>query len=144
MDHHRALDDSLLSLKCLQKLYDPERLSQFMQDARRQEFYDRMLFKTVIISDLHHPSIRRSDLLFRCEQCGRVARRLEPWSLRNKSFRAPFECRACHHRFVGRVQFKLKYEGMVVKKGIYPYQEKKPKEEKQEGDSVNSREALSK
>ena len=143
MDHHRALDDSLLSLKCLKKLYDPRRLSEFMQDARRQEFYDRMLFKTVIISDLHHPEIRRSDLLFRCEHCGKVARRLEPWSLRNKSFRAPFECRSCHHRFMGRVQFKLKYEGMVVKKGIYPYQEKKPNEEKQEGDSLDSQKTLS-
>ena len=129
MDHHRALDDSLLSLKCLKKLYDRERLNGYIQDALRQEFYDKIQFKTVIISDLHHPLIRRGDLLFRCESCGKMARRLEPWTLRNKSFRAPFECRSCHHRFVGRVQFKLKYEGLVVKKGIYPWQEKEKKKE---------------
>lgn len=128
IDHHRALDDSLLSLKCLQKLYDPQKLGEFIQDGTRQEFYDRVTFKTVIISDLHHPQIRRGDLLFRCEKCGRMAHRLEPWSLRNKSFRAGFECRVCHHKFVGRVQFKLKYEGMVVKKGIYPWPEKKKEE----------------
>ena len=128
IDHHRALDDSLLSLKCLKKLYHPEHLKESVQDALQQEFYDRMLFKTVVICDLHNPNIHRSDLLFRCENCGKMARRLEPWSLRNKSFRAPFECRSCRHRFVGRVQFKLKYEGMVVKKSIYPWQEKKKTE----------------
>ena len=61
VEHHRALDDSLLALKCLQKLYRPEDLAAHMQDACQQEFYDRMLFKTVIISDLNNPNIRRSD-----------------------------------------------------------------------------------
>lgn len=141
IDHHRALDDSLLSLKCLHKLYDKEKLLSYVQDATRQEFYDRMTFKTVIITDLGNPHIHRSDLLFRCENCGKLARRLEPWNLRNKSFRAPFECRTCHHKFVGRVQFKLKYEGLVVKKKICPWQEKKkpdteaPQEETAENQS---------
>ena len=128
VEHHRALDDSLLALKCLQKLYRPEDLAAHMQDACQQEFYDRMLFKTVIISDLNNPNIRRSDLLFRCEHCGQTARRLEPWSLRNKSFRAPFECRSCHHRFIGRVQFKLKYEGMIVRKKVLPWPAPKKEE----------------
>ena len=53
-DHHRALGDSLLSLRCLQRLYHPERLRSFIQVAD-EEFYHRMTFKTVILCDLNNP-----------------------------------------------------------------------------------------
>lgn len=135
-DHHRALDDSLLSLACLRKVWDPGTVGPFIQNAQQQAFYDRMRFKTTIITDLHHPLIRRRDLMFRCEQCGIIARRLERWQLHNKAFRARFFCRNCEQEFIGRVQFKLKYEGMTVKKKVLPLPpekeekkaEKKPEE----------------
>ena len=122
-DHHRALGDSLLSLRCLQKLYDPEKLEPFVQSAENDEFYNRMEFRTVAVCNLNHPQIKPSDLAFCCDLCGRRARRAGKWQLHNKSFRAPFVCRHCGHRFCGRVQFKLKYEGMVVKKSILPFRE---------------------
>lgn len=128
-DHHRALDDSLLSMRCLQKLFDPEKLKPFVQDARTEEFYNRMEFRTVTVCDLNHPLIKPSDLAFYCNLCGRRARRAGKWQLRNKSFRAPFTCRHCGHSFCGRVQFKLKYEGMVVKKKILPLAEEKTEEQ---------------
>ena len=34
----------------------------------------------------------------------------------------------CDNRFIGRVQFKLKYDGMVVKKCILPQKEEETKE----------------
>ena len=123
LDHHRALDDSMLSMRCLQKLYDPDKLRPFLQNAETEEFYNRMEFRTVTVCDLNHPQIKPSDLAFSCDLCGRRARRLRKWQLRNKSFRAPFYCRYCDHHFYGRVQFKLKYDGMVVKKAILPFQE---------------------
>lgn len=128
-DHHRALGDSLLSLQCFRKLYTPENFKPFVQDATAQEFYDKLLFKTVIVCDLNHPLIKRSDLRFECDVCGRHAHRTGDWQLKNKSYRAEFVCWHCHHRFYGRVQFKLKYEGMVVKKGILPVNSEKDKAE---------------
>ena len=127
-DHHRALGDSLLSLRCLQKLYTPESLTPFVQEADA-EFYRRIQFKTVVICDLSNPLIKRSDMLFNCDVCGRRAHRVSEWQLKNKSYRAEFLCRHCQHRFFGRVQFKLKYEGLIVKKYILPFREK-PKEER--------------
>lgn len=129
-DHHRALGDSLLSLRCLQKLYRPEAMRLFLQDAEQDEFYDRIQFKTVIICDLNNPLIHRSDMTFDCELCGRRAHRTGEWVLKNKSYRAPFYCRQCQHKFYGRVQFKLKYEGMTVKKAILPFHEEKDPEER--------------
>ena len=38
--HHRAMDDSMLSLRCLQKLYQKEALVPFIQDARTDAFYE--------------------------------------------------------------------------------------------------------
>lgn len=125
---HRALGDSLLALRCFQKLYDEEALRPFMQDARQAEFYRRMEFRTIAICDLHHPLIRPAHLAFNCDVCGRRARRTGDWKLRNKGFIAAFLCRRCGHQFLGRVQFKLKYEGLVVKKKILPFPEKKPEE----------------
>ena len=126
---HRALGDSLLELECFRRLYDPAALEPFIQDAERRGFYDRMEFRTTEICDLHHPLIRPADLSFCCDLCGRKARRVGRWQLRNKSFRAEFLCRHCGHRFCGRVQFKLKYEGMSVRKAILPSRrEKKEKE----------------
>ncbi len=119
-DHHRALGDSLLTLRCFQKVYDLGRLEPFIQDAGSDEFYNKMEFKTVVICDLRHPLIRPTDLSFCCAQCGRRAKRVGDWQLRNKSFRAEFYCKRCNVKFVGRAQFKLKYEGLIVKKTVLP------------------------
>lgn len=134
-DHHRALGDSLLSMRCLQKLYFAQELEPFIQDAENEEFYNRMEFRTVQVCDLNHPLIQPGDLAFCCDVCGRRARRTGEWQLRNKSFRALFYCRHCKRRFYGRVQFKLKYDGMVVKKAVLPYQEEPEKAEAAPGDS---------
>lgn len=132
-EHHRALDDSLLSLKCLQKLYSAEELQDFKQDATIQEFYDRMEFRTVILCDLGNPLLQGVDMSFVCPACGTLAQKSTEWILRNKSFRAAFHCPSCGKRFIGRVQFKLKYEGLSVKKTAHLAEEvpeaKGPKQE---------------
>ena len=126
--HHRAMDDSMLSLRCLQKLYQKEALVPFIQDARTDAFYEKITFKTMIICDLTNPLIKRSDMMFYCDACGRRASREGEWQLKNKSYRANFRCKHCDNRFIGRVQFKLKYDGMVVKKCILPQKEEETKE----------------
>ncbi len=140
-DHHRALGDSMLELRCFQKLYAPEELEPFVQDARKDDFYEKMEFRTVAVCDLNHPLVRPQDLSFRCEKCGGRARRLGEWQLRNKCFHAVFQCRRCGVKFCGRVRFRLKYEGLVVTKTIRPMPKEKseqeetcPKEAKTEGE----------
>lgn len=120
--HHRALDDSLLAMRCLQAVYDgPAGFKLFSQDAEQEAFYRRMEFRTVILSDMDHPLVRGVDLSFACPACGSDTIRCDGWQLHNKNFWALFRCRACHAQFYGRVQFKLKYEGLQVKKTTRPY-----------------------
>ncbi|MCH3971935.1 MAG: exonuclease domain-containing protein [Oscillospiraceae bacterium] len=131
-DHHRALDDSLLSLQCLQKLYKRDRLKPFVQNALTKEFYDRMEFRTVILCDIENPMLKNADLTFKCPFCGNTAKKKTDWVLHNKSFHAVFACPSCGKDFGGRVQFKLKYEGLSVRKTARALLPPKPPEDKAE------------
>lgn len=119
MEHHRALDDSRMTLEIFKHFYDAETLTPFVHVCN-EEFYRRMTFKTVVISDLNHPLVKKSTLRFRCPKCGERAQRTTAWQTRNKSFRAEFVCPKCGHSFAGRLTLREKYEGLSVSKKTTP------------------------
>ena len=119
MEHHRALDDSLMTLEILRQTFDAQELASFVQECD-EEFYRRITFKTVYITDLHHPPVQKSDLRFRCPKCGEQAKKKSAWRQRNKSFHAEFRCPNCGHSFTGRLTIKEKYEGLSVNKKTTP------------------------
>lgn len=126
---HRALDDSILSYKCFKALYDEEKIKPFIKEAD-SEFYNRIAFKNVMITDLKNPLINKKELSVNCSKCGKKAKLVGDWSVKNKSFRGKFHCKHCACDFYGRVQFKLKYDGVQVKKAVFEIPEKN--EEKSE------------
>lgn len=115
-DLHRALDDSILSARIFVKLYDASFAGEIL--PADEAFYDRITFKTFYISDIDSPLIPRSELQFRCEHCDRNLRRAGEWKFRNRAFYADFRCGECDRRYVGRIQCKRKYEGVVIKKKL--------------------------
>lgn len=119
MEHHRALDDSLMTLEILKRVYDPEAVRPFV-DVCNEEFYRRITFKTTYICDLHSPLVQKSHLRFACPKCGGESRRTTRWVLKNKGFRAEFRCGSCGYLFAGRLTIKQKYEGLTVNKKTYP------------------------
>lgn len=116
IEHHRALDDSLLSLAVLRRLWPQNSLAPFVEDALSEEFYKKMTFKTSIICDMSHPLVTKKSLKFLCEKCGGETRRLTKWQFKNKRFYSDFKCQSCGCEFSGRIQLKEKYEGLVVNK----------------------------
>lgn len=116
MKHHRALDDSLLSLAIMKRLWPQNSLIPFIEEANNPEFYRKMTFKTSIISDIKHPLITNKNLIFSCEKCGGTAQRRSKWQFKNKRFVSDFHCPNCGYEFSGRIQLKEKYEGIVVNK----------------------------
>ncbi len=122
---HRALDDSKLTAKILQKVYERESFTAAVLPVDA-EFYRRITFKTTVISDIDNPLVKRSELAFDCPECGQGMRRRGQWRFRSRAFCAEFTCRRCKKDYNGRVQFRLKYEGLEVRKKL---NEKKPKEE---------------
>lgn len=117
MTLHRALDDSMLTGLILQKVYEPASFTREISVAD-EAFYERITFKTTIISDIDSPLIKRSDLLFRCEDCGQTLKQKGKWRFRNRAFVSDLICGACDKRYTGRVQVKLKYEGLEVKRKL--------------------------
>ena len=119
MDHHRALDDSRMSLEVLRRVYDNAALDCYVESCG-PEFYRRVTFKTTYICDLRSPLVEKSHLRFPCPRCGAESRRLTRWNMKNKGFRADFRCASCGHLFAGRLTIKQKYEGLTVNKKTYP------------------------
>ena len=119
MEHHRALDDSRMTLEILRKIYDPGAIAPYI-DLCDREFYRRITFKTTYICDLRSPLVENSHLRFPCPRCGAESRRLTRWNMKNKGFRADFRCASCGHLFAGRLTIKQKYEGLTVNKKTYP------------------------
>ena len=117
MSLHRALDDSKLTAAILQKVYEADSFIPAIM-AVDDEFYPRMTFKTTIIKDLDDPLVKRSELSFDCPHCGKNMKRKGTWRFRNRAFCAEFSCRCSDVRYSGRVQYKLKYEGVEVRKKL--------------------------
>ncbi|MGN0538140.1 MAG: exonuclease domain-containing protein [Acutalibacteraceae bacterium] len=124
MTLHRALDDSVLSFQCFKAMYDKESLNAFIQKADCDEFYQRITFKTAYISDPHNPLIDPAVMYIDCEMCGCRAEQKDAWEFKNRSFRAKFYCPQCQKEFIGRIQFKLKYEGLIISKKTAPLEKK--------------------
>lgn len=122
---HRALDDSKLTAKILQKVFDRPSFEAAILPVDA-EFYRRITFKTTVISDIDNPLVKRSELAFACPECGRDLRRQGGWRFRSRAFCAEFTCRKCKKEYTGRVQYRLKYEGVEVRKKL---NEKRPPEE---------------
>ncbi len=117
MSLHRALDDSKLTAAILQKVYDKDTFAETILPVDG-EFYKRITFKTVIIKDLDDPLVKRSELTFNCPECGQNMKRKGSWRFRSRAFCAEFSCRRCEKKYNGRVQFRLRYEGVEVKKKL--------------------------
>ena len=117
MSLHRALDDSKLTAAILQKVYEKESFVAAIMPVN-EEFYKRITFKTTIIKDLDDPLVKRSELCFNCPDCGQNMKRKGTWRFRSRAFCAEFSCRRCAKKYNGRVQYKLKYEGVEVKKKL--------------------------
>lgn len=122
MELHRAGDDSILALRCFQKLYHPQLVEQELVCMDRA-FFEKMIFKTTLLTDLQNPLVDRTQMFFRCPECNKRMKRIAKWMVKNKQFYARFHCSRCDKLFQGRIQFKLKYEGVSIKKALTPYVE---------------------
>lgn len=114
MDMHRALDDSIVSADCLVKVWSDELYAELRQPVN-EEFIRKLTFKTVFISDLKNPLIDRRDFKQKCPVCGSRLKRTSEISAKNRGFCVEYRCGKCGEEYVGKHQFKLKYEGVLHK-----------------------------
>lgn len=117
---HRAQADALLSLKCFEKLYDKELLQKLTILSENGEFRRWIKFKPTYIYDINNPLVNKSKMFFDCEICAKRLTQKTDWVVKNRTFRAIFICEHCQKEFLGKISFKLRYEGVTMSKKIVP------------------------
>lgn len=135
-EHHRAVVDAQLTLKCLKKVYSENSLNKFIINAEPDSFYDKMMFKTRFITDINSPDIDKKQMFMICENCDKKCTRKSEWRVHNKAFTADFECKKCQKKYIGRMTFKKKYEGIVIKKKLN--EKKKTDDEKSKSENMET------
>lgn len=111
---HRALEDSLLGLRCLKKCYDREQLLNMAVMCDRA-FYQKLLFKATFITNMNNPKIDRSKLRCICGECNKPMKRMSDWKTVNQSFSALFFCKQCERLVRYSVKFKEYYDRIDIK-----------------------------
>lgn len=128
--HHRAVGDSIVAAKCFQELYFEPTFSAHLQNGESSAFYERLNFHNTFITTLDNEAIDRRKMFFNCNLCGARTEQQKEWEAKNKSFYAAFVCPYCGNHFKGKIQFKVKYDGIVpMKKVIVPKQKEEKTEE---------------
>lgn len=128
---HRALEDSLLSLRCLKKSFDADLIQGFISDCD-ENFYKRLLFKIRYITNIHDERIDRSKMICYCDDCRKRMRKVSEWKSVNQAFRARFYCKNCDSYYTFTVRFKEYFDRVEMKTKkvkINPEEEEKDKKE---------------
>lgn len=111
--HHRALDDSLLSVECLKKVFDESALQKMAKDCD-EVFYRKLNFRTHYILDINSPAIEPSALICVCDVCGERAKQLDDWKISCQAFQGTFKCQNCGRKFRKTVRFKQYFDHVAV------------------------------
>lgn len=114
---HRALEDSLLGLRCLKKCYNREHLHNLAvicDDA----FYKKLSFKATYITNINNPKIDKSKMKCDCDLCSAPMKRMSDWKCINQSFSAIFLCKNCERLVTYHVKFKEYYDRIDVKTNV--------------------------
>lgn len=128
--HHRALDDSYLSAECFVKVYNKEKLSEFIKDCN-EDFYARLAFKPYVIKNMNDPLIDKNLFNCFCDICGGKVKVIKKWKFTNQSFRGVFYCENCEREFRVNLRIKKFYDRLDIKRN-YSEIIKTPSEQKEE------------
>ncbi len=114
---HRALEDSLLGLRCLKKCFKREHLlnTAVICDS---SFYQKLLFKSSVITNINSSKIDKSKMKCDCPSCRKPMKRLSDWKVVNQSFSAMFYCNDCEKLINFSIRFKEYYDRIDVRTNI--------------------------
>ncbi len=132
---HTAKDDSIVCAELLKKYYNEERFNRLIKDTSKNNFFERLAYRPVYITDLEDECIDKKELEIYCDNCGQKATQKSNWKRTNRCFVAGFYCEKCHKNFCCRISFRKNYDGVTVKKkNFIPKKHINPKEDATKND----------
>lgn len=120
---HRALEDSLLGLRCLKKCFNRDHLlnTAVICDS---SFYQKLLFKSSVITNINSPKVDKTKMRCDCSICRKPMKRMTDWKLVNQSFSAMFFCSSCERLITFSIRFKEFYDRIDVRTNIVEMKKK--------------------
>ncbi len=110
---HRALTDCYLTAECLKKVFDVDKLKEYISECD-SSFFERLIYKpysiTKPVSEIF--DLYKQDLI--CPICKSKMVRLKDFDCVNKSFRCPTKCKKCSKLFWTTVRAKKTYDSVEV------------------------------
>lgn len=123
---HRALTDCYLTAECLKKVFDKDKLQNYIHDCD-SSFFERLIYKPYLIvkpvTQLF--DVYKQDLL--CPVCKSKMVRLKDFECVNKSFRCPAKCKKCGKTYWTTVRAKKTYDTVEVNQRSIEMNRKKAK-----------------
>lgn len=123
---HRALTDCYLTAECLKKVFDKDKLQNYIHDCD-SSFFERLIYKPYLIvkpvTQLF--DVYKQDLL--CPVCKSKMVRLKDFECVNKSFRCPAKCKKCGKTYWTTVRAKKTYDSVEVNQRSIEMNRKKAK-----------------
>ena len=116
--HHRALDDSLLSAECFKRVYNKEKLTDFIKICD-SNFYARLSFHPYIIKNKNDPLIDKSLFNCYCDICGGKVEVIKKWKFTNQAFKGVFFCENCNREFRVNLRVKKFFDYIDVKRNYF-------------------------
>ncbi len=111
---HRALEDSLLGLRCLKKCFKREHLLNTAVICDNA-FYQKLLFKSAVITNINNPKVDKTKMKCDCSHCKKPMKRVSDWKVVNQSFTSMFYCTNCERLVSFSIRFKEYYDRMDVR-----------------------------
>ena len=128
---HRALTDCYLTAECLKKVFDKDKLQNYIHDCD-SSFFERLIYKpyfiTKPVTELF--DVYKQELL--CPVCKSKMVRLKDFECVNKSFRCPTKCKKCGITYWTTVRAKKTYDTVEVHQRSIEMNRKKAKKIKKD------------
>ena len=116
LEAHRAVDDSELTARIFAATFDKPSFESFVKRAD-EDFYKRLLYKPHFISHVGNPLVKPEYLTFDCPACGKTLKAQSKWRYSGRMLCADMPC-SCGKKYVGRVQIKVLYDDVAVKRKL--------------------------
>ncbi len=111
---HRALTDCYVTAECLKKVYDKNKIKDYIKPCDNT-FFERLFFKPFYITEPVYDdfSIFKVDLL--CPSCGKPLDSPREFDIQNKAFKGATMCQRCKKPYWVFIRAKKLYDNVQVK-----------------------------
>ncbi len=123
---HRALTDCYVTAECLRKVYNRDKIKNYIRPCDNT-YFERLLFKPYYITEEHTGNFDIDDVELVCPKCGGIMELPEQFEMLNKSFKGGTTCHFCMKPYWVFIRAKKNYDSVTVKIGYVEMNKKRAK-----------------